>query len=318
MSINSKNGDSKELKRFLFDEDNDYIYIPQTNREHALLWCGMPVMETEEDNIYPLSITNKVFTDGRAKCPINVPSWLSLLQSVDFSIGTRIHGNIAAVLAGTPAYVIATDSRVLELAQYHNIPHITENEFDFSKSAKDIYAETDFTSVNKGHKERYENFADFLRVNGLNPIKNPNMYFDDRIKSIDYHEPLDNILKVPEAEVANRLNAYLPHLQRRINNQDKTVKELKKEKEERNKQISEIQSRLDSQASYIDRADQNIQKLLRENNDLIKKNTQAQKQVAALRRNITDMENSRSWKLTKPLRAIKRRLHRIFRKGREQ
>lgn len=146
------------------------------------------------------------------------------MRSIDFSIGTRIHGNIAAVLAGTPAYIIAANSRVLELAEYHNIPHIAVNEFDFSKPVRDIYEETDFSVVNKGHKERYENFVDFLKVNGLTPVEHPNRYFDDKINSIDFYEPLDNILMVSETEAAQRLNGYFLYLKRKMDAQAKIIK----------------------------------------------------------------------------------------------
>lgn len=163
-----------------------------------------------------------------------------------------------------------------------------------------------------------DRFVSLLKRIGLeNRIISPDMSnFDEELfKPIDYdtvYEKLDVLIKASNDLLISELEDEIKPL--KLEDIDIAMSYISRQ----NKQISEIQSRLDSQASYIDRADQNIQKLLRENNDLIKKNTQAQKQVAALRRNITDMENSRSWKLTKPLRAIKRRLHRIFRKGREQ
>ena len=228
ISVNMKSEDSDDAKKYLLSDDNDYIFIPSKNSDLALIYCGMPIPAASECGIYPLTIDNKVFTSGRAKFCINVPSWLKLLQSVDLSIGTLIHGNMAAVLAGTPVYVIASDSRVLELAQYHNIPHITEDKFNFSKSVRDIYEETDFSTVTKGHKERYENFIDFLKVNGLDPVEDPNRYFDDKLNSIDFYKPLDNILKVSETEAAQRLNGYLSHLQGKIKEQKQTIKKLKK------------------------------------------------------------------------------------------
>jgi polysaccharide pyruvyl transferase WcaK-like protein len=40
-----------------------------------------------------------------------------------FAFGTRIHGNVAGVLAGTPSVVLANDSRTVELSEYHGIPY---------------------------------------------------------------------------------------------------------------------------------------------------------------------------------------------------
>lgn len=230
ISVNGRSDDSDEVKRYLFSDDNDYVFLPQETWELAIVYSGMP-KELDEDSIYPVNIGNKVFVNDRALFCLNVPTWLKLLNSVDLSIGTRIHGSIAAVLAGTPTFVIATDARVVELARYHNIPFKTPREFDFSKSVKEIYKETDFTSVFKGHKERYENFADFLRANGLKPVGHPNTYFDDKINAIDFYEPIKNILKVSDAEAAQRLGGYLSHLQSKISSKDKTIKNLRKEKQ---------------------------------------------------------------------------------------
>ena len=74
---------------------------------------------------FPASVDHPLVSSGRTVMPVNVPSWLEHLAGIDFSYGTRIHGNIAAILAGTPAYVLAHDSRTAELADYHAIPHRT-------------------------------------------------------------------------------------------------------------------------------------------------------------------------------------------------
>ncbi|MCH5316959.1 MAG: polysaccharide pyruvyl transferase family protein [Eubacterium sp.] len=238
ISVNGKPNDSDRVKRWLFNEDNNYIFIPQETWELAVAYSGVP-KEMKENSLYPLNVNNKVFFNDRARICVNVPSWLKLLQTVDFSVGTRIHGNVAAILAGTPALVIATDARVLELARYHNIPYIPENEFDFSKSVKEVYRETDFTSVYRGHKERYENFVDFLSVNGLTPVEQPNAYFDSKMNAIEFHEPVKNIFMVSQAEAAQRLSTHYSYLQKKINSQNKTIKDLKKEKQALEAQVSD-------------------------------------------------------------------------------
>ena len=143
------------------------------------------------------------------------------------------------------------------------------------------------------------------------------------------------------------------------------------EKEKLIKEIAELQSKLDTQNSYIDYANKNLEKLQKENKDFCRRietltkdnlmlnaekqelnaslsdvtlksnllqkqhrvlnekhnetvskltiaeetNVQLQNQVLLLQQSLADMENSRSWKLTKPLRAIKWWLWRIFKKG---
>ena len=92
------------------------------------------------------------------------------MRSVDFAFGTRIHGNIAALLAGTPSYVLAHDSRSLELARYFAIPHRLISEVREDADAAGFYDESDFTELNRGHAARFDRLVDFLRLNGLEHI----------------------------------------------------------------------------------------------------------------------------------------------------
>ena len=59
-------------------------------------------------------IHGKVFFD--------VSDWMDYYKGFDFVIGTRIHGTMLALQAGTPALCIAHDSRTLELCQTMKMP----------------------------------------------------------------------------------------------------------------------------------------------------------------------------------------------------
>lgn len=61
----------------------------------------------------------------------------SKLENVDLVIGTRIHGSILSLHAGTPCVCIAIDSRTLELCIIHGIPYI---DYTQEKNKKKVLA----------------------------------------------------------------------------------------------------------------------------------------------------------------------------------
>ena len=64
--------------------------------------------------------------------------------------------HIAALIAGTPAVVLAHDSRTLELARYFDIPHRLLRDVDpATLDAADLLAEADFGPLVTGHAARY-------------------------------------------------------------------------------------------------------------------------------------------------------------------
>jgi polysaccharide pyruvyl transferase WcaK-like protein len=73
----------------------------------------------------PITLDHPLIRSDRVRFFLDPTTWFEHLAQYDFSFGTRIHGNIAALLAGTPALLLAHDSRTLELAEYHEIPHRT-------------------------------------------------------------------------------------------------------------------------------------------------------------------------------------------------
>lgn len=64
------------------------------------------------------------FARKRLRVYFDAEKWIQAMQSVDLCLGTRLHGNMAAMAAGTPGCVISHDSRTDELAGAMALPRL--------------------------------------------------------------------------------------------------------------------------------------------------------------------------------------------------
>jgi hypothetical protein len=111
-----------------------------------------------------------MYREDKVRVYVDPVTWIDELRPFDFSFGSRIHGNIAALLAGTPATVLCGDSRTLELCRYFEIPHERLDQVAKDPEAADparLYEQADFGPLVGNHRERYERFVRFLDKNGL-------------------------------------------------------------------------------------------------------------------------------------------------------
>ncbi|MFD8423652.1 polysaccharide pyruvyl transferase family protein [Streptomyces sp. NPDC059466] len=115
----------------------------------------------------PTHPDHPMYREDKVRVYIDPVTWIDDLREFDFSFGSRIHGNIAALLAGTPATVLCGDSRTLELCRYFDIPHRMINALPPDLDPAELYAEADFGALTGGHQERFERFTGFLDRNGL-------------------------------------------------------------------------------------------------------------------------------------------------------
>ncbi|MEU2422409.1 polysaccharide pyruvyl transferase family protein [Streptomyces sp. NPDC007851] len=118
----------------------------------------------------PTHPDHPMYREDKVRVYVDPITWIDELRPFDFSFGSRIHGNIAALLAGTPATVLCGDSRTLELCRYFEIPHRRLDEAAKDPDSADparLYAEADFGKLVGGHRERFERFTGFLDKNGL-------------------------------------------------------------------------------------------------------------------------------------------------------
>jgi Polysaccharide pyruvyl transferase len=194
-------------------------YIPQDiDTLELLLWGGVgeDVPASEPRPIHP---AHPLFRDDRARFFVDPWPWLAYLRTVDFSFGTRIHGNIAALMAGTPAVVLAHDSRTLELARYFAIPHRRIGELPADIDAADLYAEADYTAFNDGHAARFATFAAYLARHGLDhafAAGETDPPFDTRAAATAYPPAVTAASRRPPRGVAGRIRRIRRRARRQL------------------------------------------------------------------------------------------------------
>ena len=105
--------------------------------------------------------------EGCGKYFFSVKDWIKGISGNDFSIGTRFHGNIAAILAGVPTLMINIDKRMKELNSYYKIPSIDINEFDPSKPIEYYYELADYSEFNKNFALTHDNYVDYCHKNSV-------------------------------------------------------------------------------------------------------------------------------------------------------
>lgn len=102
---------------------------------------------------------------------VNVPSWLEYLRTCDLSIGSRFHGNILALQAGTPAHVFVHDSRTKELCDSCKIPYTNwedlNDENEILENALGVSFDGDAYDSNR--REMTQQFETFLSTFSLAP-----------------------------------------------------------------------------------------------------------------------------------------------------
>lgn len=102
----------------------------------------------------------------------DVPSWLFHNSGLDFIVSMRIHGAQMALQAGTPALVLAIDSRQVELCEIMKMPYLVMSDFAPEIGIEDLRARArahDWAAYDENRLELAGRFVRFLEGNHLAP-----------------------------------------------------------------------------------------------------------------------------------------------------
>lgn len=166
------------LGRFIFQAAvaARWDYVAQTELQLMMVARGEtdPLTGADWDFLrYAFDATDdmaiKRYLKRHLRCFTNVPEWLAYCANQDMVIGTRLHGVIAGLLAGTPSVLITHDSRTREMADFASIPAVDAEDVMASGGidpAK-LLAEADFAAFNRRQQQYFKDFTAFFDRNGV-------------------------------------------------------------------------------------------------------------------------------------------------------
>lgn len=101
----------------------------------------------------------------------NVEDWTAFTADLDILISFRIHGGMAGIIAGTPAVIVPTDIRILELVNVMRLPSISIKEFlkadpDNLVSLLQL-VEPDFDAFENNRRNKITDYLGILKRVGL-------------------------------------------------------------------------------------------------------------------------------------------------------
>lgn len=181
----------------------------------------------------PTHPDHPMYREDKVRVYIDPVTWIDDLADFDFSFGSRIHGNIAALLAGTPATVLCGDSRTLELCRYFDIPHVRIDRLPADLDPARLYAEADFGKLLSGHHERFERFTGFLDRNGLaNTFTHGDggAAFEERLDKLSFPAGVRPWLETDVASLARRMAWMQRHITELALDNDRLKRDLARAK----------------------------------------------------------------------------------------
>ena len=162
------------LYNILKRHKNSYVIFTD-QCEAELLWYNKALPEKRQHEVLPTTPDHFILREGRARFCANQKGIMKMLSTFDFSVGSRIHQAIVAILSGCPALLIAHSTRVLEIAQYHKIPYILRSELIAKNpTLKELYNKT-ISDMNEFYKQYDLGLNDYIEyLNNANLDVNSN------------------------------------------------------------------------------------------------------------------------------------------------
>lgn len=241
------------------------IYVPQLMTELQTLYWGTDfkdyitdpaeleakLAEQPEDLYFPETLDDPFYAEDRVRFFVNVNDWVDFMKTRDFVFGTRLHGNITAVIAGTPSLMMAKDTRMRELAEFHGLTAVDVNDLEKYRDIWELIGSVDYHRPEAKQAANFDNYLDFLHANGLKTIYDDDpdrtdAPMDELIKQNDVHNEIVSAAKLSRSETAARMLSCIDFLRQRrkeisatVVQREASIKKLRAELAEKKKAVAE-------------------------------------------------------------------------------
>ena len=155
------------LHRTVDDFPGATVYAQERLTARMVLTGEETRADWKGDQRFPVKTSHPLYAQHRMVYYPTAWAWIESLKGVDFAFGPRLHGSIAALLAGAPVHLLAHDSRTVEIARYHHIPYTLIRDLTDDSTAEELYAAVDTAGFNANYDELFGRFLAFLTRNGL-------------------------------------------------------------------------------------------------------------------------------------------------------
>jgi hypothetical protein len=153
----------------------DGIFVAQTEREEMILASdsgddergrALETLSSFFAGEIADSDSLKTWARDHSRVYWSVEQWLEAMRDLDLVAGTRFHGAMAALLAGTPAFVFCHDTRTREMSEFLKMPSAGIEEVDHI-DLREIYDHIELDAFNARRAELLPAYRHFLETNGL-------------------------------------------------------------------------------------------------------------------------------------------------------
>lgn len=192
------------------------FYVAQDRAALELLALGHVERAATPPAGFPVDASHPLVRLDRLRVFPDPWPWIEFLRGMDFVFGSRAHGNLVSLVAGTPCYMLPHDSRTLELARWFEIPHRPLRDVDPDLDPAELYESADYDGLNRGHPARWDAFAGYLRRHGLEHVFEAGgaEAFDATIAQLRFPIPGDRSTPGGTLGLAYRLRRRLGRLRR--------------------------------------------------------------------------------------------------------
>ncbi len=212
----------KKLLTRTAKEMPNYTFVPQATKELKYLFTGLACKHQGE--YVPYGTNSSLFEGKHCMFMLSPQSWFNYFkdEKIELSVGSRLHGNVAALLSGVPAIFMPKDARERELDDFHHFNSFPTHTLTEDTTIRELIKKSDFSKFEKYQNENYQNFLNFLDKNGIDHIDQTDtstVPFDEYVKDVKVRKPVKSFRVISEEQRGIRMRRCLKL-------KDKTLQDL--------------------------------------------------------------------------------------------
>jgi len=156
-----------ENSYYILQNEQPEIFILESRDKDTRQMRNDLAAVTQMFDVSDLASTSAEYLRSRLRIFFDVDVWTSSMSTMSASIGSRFHGNVAAILAGTPALFLAHDMRTQELCELFQFPHVTINRPYGAEELIDLLLSVNYSDFVRRMRSVQTEWKLFLNRNGL-------------------------------------------------------------------------------------------------------------------------------------------------------